>query len=377
MSEKPERFLVLAVDRDGDLERKAKIRSPVSGRESIMAAATQLAVADPEEADANTLFAAVSEYDKLREQELSVEVGAVCGLEDGGFQADRKIRREVESLLSRQGYTGVVLVTDGAEDEQVIPILQTMLPIVSVRRVVVKHSRTVEENYMVLGRYLRMLVFDPRYSKWAIGVPGIIFIFLGILILLNQATAAFLGVLLIVGAAFLVRGFNIDRFVATVFAQRPYGYLRLFSIPASILILIVGLFSGYSYMSAQAPDLVQEVSNSPSLFFAYGGTLVGYYLSGSLALIWAAVGVYLVGSMLAHLARGSARVWRNVVGVVLLGLLYLPMDQFSAFLISGGTSPTILLITYVLVGLAAAFGLVTTLYTRLRSRPTSQSDSSA
>ena len=183
MSAPEERVLVFSVDRDGDLERKAGIRSPISGREAVMAAATGLAVADPEEADANALFAAVKEYDRLRGQEVDCDVGAVCGLEESGYKADRKIRSEVETLLSKREYSGIVLISDGAEDELVIPILQTLKPIVSVRRVVVKHSRSVEENYMVLARYLRMLVFDPRYSKWAIGVPGVILLFAGILAL--------------------------------------------------------------------------------------------------------------------------------------------------------------------------------------------------
>ena len=83
-----------------------------------MSAATSLAVADPEEADANALFAAVKEYDKLRAQQVQCEVGAVCGLEESGFQADRKrMRSEVEVLLSRQQYSGIVLISDGAEDE--------------------------------------------------------------------------------------------------------------------------------------------------------------------------------------------------------------------------------------------------------------------
>src|SRR5271155_273488 len=108
MSASEERVLVLSVDRDGDLERKAGVRSPVFGREEVMAAATRLAVADPEEADANALFAAVKEYDRLRAQEVECEVGAVCGLEEGGYQADRKIRRGVEALLARQPYSGIV-----------------------------------------------------------------------------------------------------------------------------------------------------------------------------------------------------------------------------------------------------------------------------
>jgi putative membrane protein len=369
MSASEERVLVLSVDRDGDLERKAGIRTPISGRDAVMAAATGLAVADPEEADANALFAAVKEYDKLRAQEVECEVGAVCGLEESGYKADRKIRSEVEALLSKKRYSGIVLISDGAEDELVIPIIQTLKPIVSVRRVVVKHSRTVEENYMVLARYLRMLVYDPRYSKWAIGVPGVILLFAGILALAGAGYLAALSIVLILGAAFLIRGFNIDRFVAGMLSQRPYGYIRLFTAPTSILILIVGLSSGYTNMTGQAPDLIAAVSAKPSLFFQDGGALVGYYLQGSLLLIWAAFGVYLAGSLLSQLIRGSPRAWRSVTGIVVLGLLFFPMDQFSSYLVTGGTSSSILLLIYVFLGLAMVFSVVGTLYTRLRSRP--------
>jgi putative membrane protein len=308
---------------------------------------------------------------------VQCDVGAVCGLEDSGYKADRKIRSEVESLLSRQQYSGILLISDGAEDELVIPILQTLKPIVSVRRVVVKHSRSVEENYMVLGRYLRMLVFDPRYSRWAIGIPGIILLFAGVLALAGAAYLATFSILIILGAAFLVRGFNIDRLVAGMLSQRPYGYFRLFTIPTSILILIVGLSSGYSNMTEQASNtalttginLITVVTTSPSEFFQYGGTLIGYYLQGSILLIWAAIGVYLAGTLLVQLLHGSPRAWRSVTGIVVLALLFFPMDQFSSYLVTGGTSSSILLLIYVFVGLAMVFGVVGTLYTRLRSRP--------
>lgn len=368
MSAPQERVLILAVDRDGDLERKTRIRSPITGRDAMMSAATSLAVADPEEADANALFAAVREYDRLREQEVECEVGAVCGLEESGYKADRKIRREAEQLLSRQRFSGIVLISDGAEDELTIPILQTLKPIVSVRRIVVKHSQSVEENYMVLGRYLRMLVFEPRYSKWAIGVPGIILLFAGLLAVAGQAYLATLAILLILGGTFLVRGFNVDRFVAGMLSQKPYGYIRLFTIPTSILVLIVGLSSGYSFMTSQAPDLVARVIASPSLFLSYGGILVGYYLQGSLLLVWAAIGIALAGTLMTQFLRGSHRAWRSLTGLVVLLLLFFPMDQFSSYLVTGGTSSSLLLITYVLVGLAVVFGVVITLYTRLRSR---------
>jgi len=363
-----ERVLVLSVDRDGDLEQKTRIRSPLIGREAVLGAATTLAVADPEEADSNALFAAVREHDRLREQEVECDVGAVCGVEESGYKADRKIRREVEQLLAAKSFSGIVLVSDGGEDELIIPILQTLKPIVSVRRVVVKHSQSVEENYMVLGRYLRMLVFEPRYSKWAIGVPGIIFLLVGILALAGAGYLAALAILLILGGALLVRGFNIDRFVAGMLSQKPYGYIRLFTIPTSILILIAGLSSGYSLMIGQAPNLVSLVSGSPASLLNYGGTLVGYYLQGSLLLVWTAIGIALAGTLMTQFLRGSPRAWRSVTGLVVLVLLFFPVDQFSSYLVTGGTSSTLLLIAEVLVGLAAVFGVVITLYTRLRSR---------
>jgi hypothetical protein len=67
--------------------------------------------------------------------------------------------------------------------------------------------------------------------------------------------------------------------------------------------------------------------------------------------------------------RGSRRAWRSVTGLVVLALLFFPVDQFGSYLVTGGTSSSLLLITEVLIGMAAVFGVVITLYTRLRSRP--------
>ncbi|MDA4135869.1 MAG: DUF373 family protein [Thaumarchaeota archaeon] len=367
MSEQEEKLLVLAVDRDGDLESKTRVRSPVYGKQDVIAAATELAIADPEEADANSIFAAVREHEKLRAKGVNSEVAVVCGVSESGIDADRKIRREVEKLLARDQFTGIVLVSDGADDEQVLPVIQSMKPIVSVVRIAVKYSRTVEETYMVLGRYLRMLVFDPRYSKWVIGVPGVIFLFAGVLVLFGRAFEAGIAILLIVGTTFLVRGFGIDRSVALMLSQRPYGYLRIFSALAGTLIFLVGISTGYTNMISFDPKGVIAVGANPAAFLGYGGGLIGYYLEGALPVIWAAFAIYLIGGLLAHLARGSNRVWRDGVLIILLGLLYLPMDEFAIFL-TGGVNSSVLLISYVLVGLAVTFAAVTALYTKIRSR---------
>ena len=76
--------------------------------------------------------------------------------------------------------TQQVLVSDGEDDERVIPVIQTIVPVISIQRVIIKHSRSVEYSYAVMGRYIKMLVYDPRYSKFFLGVPGALLIATGL-----------------------------------------------------------------------------------------------------------------------------------------------------------------------------------------------------
>ena len=367
MSGTGEKYLVLCVDRDNDLGEKARIESPVVGRDQALAAATKLVLADPEEADANAIFAAVKKHDDMTKARNTCEVAVVCGEVDRGFEADRKIARQVSSILSASNYTGVILVSDGAEDEQVIPIIQSLKPIVSVQRIAVKHSQSVEETYQVLGRYLRMLVFDPHYSKYALGVPGLIFVIAGILIALGQAPVAALVTLLIIGGAFLVRGFSVDRTVAGVLQRGPTGYIRLISMVGAVLVVIAGADSGYVNMMSNTGAVSAVVAN-PSQILVFGGTLAGAFIGGSLNLVWAGIGIYSIGALLSHIARDSVRWRRDSYVLVTLALLYFPVRTFSDFLVDGTAEATFFLISYILIGLVAVFILTITIYPRVRTR---------
>ncbi len=355
------------MDRDDDLGSKAKVQSPVVGRDTALAAATKLALADPEEADANAIFAAVKKYDELLRSKIQCEVAVVCGEVNRGFEADRRLGKQVASLLSSSVYTGVVLVSDGGEDEQVMPIIQSLKPIVSVERVAVKHSQSVEETYQVLGRYLRMLIFDPHYSKYALGVPGLIFVIAGILIVFGQAAVAGLSTLLIVGGAFLVRGFGIDRTVVGVLQRGPTGYLRFFSMLTAVLVVIAGIDNGYVAMMGDTAA-VNAVVADPSQFLVYGGPLAGYFIGGSLNLVWVGIAIYFVGALLSHVARDTVRWRRDSYVLVMLGVLFFPVRTFSDFLVNGTAEATFFLISYILLGLAAIFVLTITIYPRVRTR---------
>ena len=361
MSGQPERFLILCVDRDDDLGAKTKLQTPIVGRDAALAAATKLVMADPEEADANTIFAAVKKCDELAAKGTACEVALVCGDVSRGFDADRRIGIEIQSVVKGSEYTGVILVSDGGEDEQVIPIIQSFKPIVSVQRVTVKHSQRVEETYQVLGRYLRMLVWDTHYSRWALGVPGLIFILVGILIVSGHSLEAGLATLLILGGAFFVRGFNIDRTVGRMLQRGPTGYMRLFSMVTSALVIVVGVFTGYGSMVS---SVCSTTINSASCVQQQAGFLI----SGSLPLVWAGIAIYATGALLSHVARESIRWRRDGFVLVMLAFLYLPVWTFSQFLIGGSAESTFLLISYVLLGLAAIFALTTAIYPRVRAK---------
>jgi putative membrane protein len=248
-----------------------------------------------------------------------------------------------------------------------------MKPVVSVVRVAVKHSQTVEQTYLVLGRYLRMLIFEPRYSRWALGVPGLIFLLATILIIANQALAAVIATFLIIGGAFFIRGFNLDRWIAGILSRGPYGYLRLFSMVTSVLVVIVGLSTGYGNMlpakvDPQGPSLIALVAADPVEIFSYGGILTGYFLEGALTLVWIGIAIYATGTLLARLVSGTVGAWRDAVVLVMLALLYFPIGQFAVFLVGAQRESSVLLISEVLVGLAVVFGLTSVVYPRLRTR---------
>src|SRR5687767_14831464 len=114
------RLLVLNVDRDDDLGRKTGIRAPIIGREDMLRAATALAVADPEEADANGMFAAIKEYDEIAARKLEYDaeevfVAAVTGHIREGLIADNMIAHQIDEIIGRTHADAVILVSDGGE----------------------------------------------------------------------------------------------------------------------------------------------------------------------------------------------------------------------------------------------------------------------
>ena len=147
--------LILTVDRDDDLGRKAKVRGPVTGREACLNAGESLALADPEDSDANAIFAAVSTYDHLKKDGKDVSIAILTGNENVGMKSDEIITKQFEKVIKELHPEDIIFVSDGSEDEFIIPIITSRRPIKHLKRVIVRQSKSIESTYYIIIKALK------------------------------------------------------------------------------------------------------------------------------------------------------------------------------------------------------------------------------
>ncbi len=358
---KTSRLLVICVDRDDDIGKKAGVSTPVIGRNSCIEAAQRLALEDPEDADSNSIFAAVKTYEDLVSKGYQAEVIVVAGTENKGVQADEKIVLQVRSVMEKFAASGAVIVSDGEDDESVIPIIQNVLPIVSVRRVVMRVSRSVEYSYAVLGRYLRAIVFDTRYSKFFLGVPGILLVIGGIASIFGVTKEISAILLSILGGAFLIRAFDVDRTWSSWTKPTPAGFIRIFTLVAGILLMLVSIPNG---ISAINPILIQEQPDILSILT--NKVILGLFFAGALPFLWMGIGCIFGGTLLTSWFKGSLRSVTDVIRIIVLVSLYPIVFQFTNIMTTD-ESPFSLLPPF-LIGLAVILVSATVLFRRYRKK---------
>jgi putative membrane protein len=110
---------------------------------------------------------------------------------------------ELTEVLEDFPATDVILVTDGFTDEMVLPLIESRVPVTSVRRIVIKHSKSIEESAALFSRYMKILVENPRYSRVVLGLPGVLILVFGVLWWFGYLDVAIQATIIILGA-FLV-----------------------------------------------------------------------------------------------------------------------------------------------------------------------------
>jgi putative membrane protein len=355
------RLLVLCIDRDDDIGTKGGIETPVVGRDQCINAGTRLAIEDPEDADGNAIFAAVKTYEELISKGYNAEVAVVAGKFNRGVEADEKISREVQAILEKYNATGAVIVSDGEDDETVLPVIQSRVPVVSVQRIIIRHSRSVEYSYAVFGRYVKAMMYDPQYSKFFLGVPGALLLAGGLAVAFEQTKWLTVMILAILGGAFVVRAFDIDKAVTSFGKMGPTDFIKIFSVIGGVLMILAGIANGISSIPAGI-----DVNQMNALEIITNKTVVGSFAKGMITMTWIGIATIMAGVLLSNWLKGSVHAMSDILRLVVLGLLYIPVLQFTEVL-TEDTSP-FTLVSSLLIGLAVSLVAAAFLYQHFRHR---------
>ena len=211
------RTLVISVDRDNDLGMKTAIRGPVIGRKNVLTAALKLGIADPEESDTNAILGALHQHDALVEnigENDDVEIVVLTGDEKVGLRSDRAIAAQLEEVVNEFQPDQAIVITDGAEDESVLPIISSQVRVDHVEKIIVKQSKGIEGTYYYIVKALE----DPKWRAKMLVPMGIILAVFGLGVMLpNDIGSVVIGSMpLLFGLFILSKGLGLEQTVGRV-----------------------------------------------------------------------------------------------------------------------------------------------------------------
>ncbi|HTT16331.1 MAG TPA: DUF373 family protein [Thermoplasmata archaeon] len=269
--------LVVSVDRDDDLGRKAQLDGPIVGRAEVLDAAIRLGTADPEDSDTNAIFAAVALLDELRGSGEACEVCVLTGSAKVGLASDRRVAEQFDRVLERVQASSAYLVSDGAEDEYLFPILSSRVRIDGVRRVYVRQSPSLESTYYTLVRALK----DPKLRAKTVLPFAFVLLILGFAAAGGVLLWGVIGLAIVLGVYLIFWTFDIDEAlieaVRTASADTRQGSVAFGFGLFSLALVGVGFLSGYNHYAGASGGPFDGV-----LSFLQSGLL--WWILG--ALVW-------------------------------------------------------------------------------------------
>jgi len=363
--------LVLCVDRDDDLGTKAGINGPVIGRDENLKAGVTLGLADPEDVDTNTILSGIQLYDDLVKRGMDAEIATISGDSHVGFQSDMILTSQLENVLEVVKPDRAILVSDGAEDESIYPVISSRVKIDSVRRVYVKQSQSIEGTYNMIVKTLR----DEKMRRRWIVPLSILLLTWSLISLLTIAniisipagvTIAVIGFVLglyLIGWAYHWASKIQQRIVRTRKAVRQGSLTIPFAI-VSLVLVVVGMLIGYDMSTVYREGLL---ANQRSLAIS-----ILLFVSGCVWFIVFGVFAYETGkSVTAFLQTGKIK-WSFIVmmvSVLATGFIIQgAVDAMEFFVSYGDPDRTIILAEMITGMLIAIFSSV--LNASLRSEAT-------
>jgi len=333
---KKDNILVLSVDRDNDIGEKTTLSGPFFGRNDVLKAATELGIADPEDSDSNALFQSIKVHDEIKKQH-NAQLAVLTGHKNIGLESDKEINRQLDIILNKFSADYAILVTDGAEDEHIMPIIHSKVPIMSVKRVIVKQSEQLESTYYKIKDFITESLDNPKFSRLVFGLPAVILVLFALFG--AEGGRIVLGVL---GVYLLIKGFKLEKYftgigneLKTSLTRRRFAF---FTYIVAIAFTVLASYSGYIALTEWLNiGFFESISGfvTASVFF--------YFLAGAIAWIGRSV------SLGSEKRSGSKIVSVPIFGFAISLVIYTAADMIL--------TPQISMLTFIF-SIVIGFGMM-------------------
>jgi putative membrane protein len=304
--------LVVCIDRDSPVAD----RCPVVGRAAVESTITETGVVDPEDSRINCLLEGLRVADDLQAEGDDTVVAVVGGSGDA-VGSDREIASQIESLVTQYDPDSAVVVVDSADDERLVPIIESRVRVDAVDRVVVRQARDIESTYYLLKQFLA----DEELRRTVLVPVGIALLAFPLLLQFVSPTTAVGAIAAALGVFLIYKGLGIDdKF------SRLSGQIReaLYSGQVSLVTYVVA--GGLSIVGIFAGVLAISSPGSAGLFI-----LANHFLFQSVPWLTAAALAASLGRLLDELLQreGIRSAYVNLpFGAVAVGLV---VRGFSAY----------------------------------------------
>jgi len=199
--------LVLCIDR-GELAADG----PVVGTDAIKALVSEVGVEDPEDSRVNCLLETLRVARDLEAEGDDPIVAVVSGHGDA-VSADRAVARHTDDLVRQYSPDSAVVVVDSAEDERLVPIVESRVRVDAVDRVVVRQAHDIESTYYLLKQFL---ADEELRATVLVPVGAALLAFPLLLLLADSLTLALSAIAAVIGVFLLYKGLGIDDWLAAL-----------------------------------------------------------------------------------------------------------------------------------------------------------------
>jgi putative membrane protein len=234
--------LVVCIDRSGVFPPDTSL--PITGFDAVKSLVTEVGLEDPEDSRINTMLEGLRVAKDL-EADGDDAIVTVVGDRGDGVSADRSVARQADELVESYDPDSAVVVVDSAEDERLVPIIESRLRVDAVDRVVVRQARDIESTYYLLKQFLA----DEELRKTVLVPLGVTMIAFPLLLFVTESVAIAVGAIAAAVGAFLIyKGMGIDAYLSRLpgeIQEALYsGQVSLVTYVVAGGLSLVGIFVG-------------------------------------------------------------------------------------------------------------------------------------